>query len=99
MATIIKVHRLDASGEINPHPEDFNLYDFAGHPPQVGDVVVRPAKDGRVEVWDVAARYHDPGIPFDAGACLRLIVETRPMTEREAHLFGLHPPQSLPDPR
>ena len=88
MATIIKIHRLQPSGAITPEHEDFNLYDFAGHPPEVGDTVVRPGGNGAAEVWDVVARYHDPGIPFDSGACLRIIVEARPLTEREAALFG-----------
>jgi hypothetical protein len=87
VATIIKVHRLEPTGEINPKHEDYNLYDFGGHPPEVGDIMLRPVEGGH-EVWDVVARYHDPGQPFDAGACLRIIIEPRPMTEREAAIFA-----------
>jgi hypothetical protein len=91
MATCIRIHledQLDA-GRSAPAAE-FNLADFGGQLPQVGDVIAAPPVEGEPpEAWDVLARYHEPGDPYDAGACIRIVARRRPVNAGEGVLLGL----------
>lgn len=89
MASVIRVHiQGQAEAETSP-PLDFNLADFAGQLPQVGDVVAPPPGVGaRDHLWEVVYRMFDPGLAFDAGSCLRLVVRPRPPSADERAFLG-----------
>jgi hypothetical protein len=91
---VIRVYPQVGEAGIGPHLE-FNLSDFGGQLPNCGDLIIKPRGDGDSmdEVWEVATRYFDPGPSFDAGACLHVLVRSRPLTEAERALHeGLTPP-------
>jgi hypothetical protein len=44
VATLIRVYLRDSSGEISPDFHSYNLSDFGGHPPEVGDLILGFAK-------------------------------------------------------
>lgn len=82
--------RTSLASRIRIYPEEggdheFNLADFAGQLPACGDRIIKPRHlaDDSGRIWEVVARYHDPGTPFDAGGCLRVVVRTRPPTDLE----------------
>jgi hypothetical protein len=72
---------------------EFNLADFAGQLPQPGDVVLLPAGEAGREsrVWEVEARYFDPGRGFDASGLLFVRVRSREATKAERAHLGLPP--------
>jgi len=89
LATIIRVY-VEGTGDKPPSLQEFNLADFAGQVPGSGDLILDPAShvdDPVVTIWEVVARYHGPGQPFDAGACVRIQARPRPATEAELTLF------------
>lgn len=98
MATIIRVYPAVEETGLGAHLE-FNLADFGGQLPSRGDLIMKPRghaaaspPDGTEEVWEVLARYFDPGPAFDAGACLHVLVRGRTMTPVERALHeGLSP--------
>lgn len=98
MATIIRVYPAVEETGLGPHLE-FNLADFGGQLPSRGDLIMKPRAyaaagppEAANEVWEVMARYFDPGPSFDAGACLHVLVRTRTMTAVERALHeGLSP--------
>lgn len=96
MATCIRIHledQLDA-GRHEPAAE-YNLADFGGQLPHVGDVIAAPPSEGEPEAWDVVARYHEPGDPYDAISCIRIVARRRPLSQGEAVLLGIRRPQPL----
>ena len=98
MATVIRIYPEAGDAGIGPHLE-FNLADFGGQLPARGDLIMKPRAHAAAsppaaaeEVWEVMARYFDPGPGFDAGACLHVLVRTRTMTPVERALHeGLSP--------
>lgn|GEM_PF-5967767 len=98
MATIIRIYPAVEEKGLGPHLE-FNLADFGGQLPARGDLIMKPrghaaaaAPEAGEEVWEVMARYFDPGPGFDAGACLHVLVRARTMTPVERALHeGLSP--------
>ncbi|HEY8617845.1 hypothetical protein [Phenylobacterium sp.] len=94
MATVIRIYPEAGDAGIGPHLE-FNLSDFGGQLPNCGDLIIKPQGQGAPgdEVWEVSTRYFDPGPGFDAGACLHVLVRSRPMSPSERALHqGLSPP-------
>ena len=89
MATCIRIH-LDhdlADGRMRPTAE-YNLPDFGGQLPSVGDTIVPGREQAQAgTMWDVVARYHEPGVAYDASACIRVVVRARSPTAEEIVLF------------
>ncbi|RAK57285.1 hypothetical protein DJ018_04880 [Phenylobacterium deserti] len=88
MATVISVYEEQPNG--GPQRHDFNLSDFGGQLPANGDLIIKPhslSADGP-EVWEVVARYHQPGRGFDAEGALRVVVRSRLATEAEKALLA-----------
>lgn len=92
MATCIRIHLAHdlAEGRSAPAAE-YNLPDFGGQLPEVGDTIVpgREFADSGT-LWDVAARYHEPGVAYDASACIRVVVTLRAPSAEEVVLFEGH---------
>ena len=87
MATVIRIY--EEQPDSGPARHDFNLSDFGGQLPGPGDLIIKPrtlSHDGR-EIWEVVARYHEPGVGFDAESCLRVLVRSRLATEAEKALL------------
>jgi hypothetical protein len=93
MATIIRVHQLNEDGSVDGSHLEFNMHDFGGHLPLLGDLVVRPHHAGDPadprRMWEVVGRYLTPGVAFDAGACVTVVVQAREPTAVEAGFLGL----------
>lgn len=98
LATIVRVYPAVEETGLGPHLE-FNLPDFGGQLPSRGDLIMKPRAHAAAappaaadEIWEVMARYFDPGPAFDAGACLHVLVRARRMTPVERALHeGLSP--------
>jgi len=92
VATKIRIY-VEATPDAPPHRHDFNLADFGGQLPEQGDLIMDPMAPRSAEgaqVWEVIARYHDPGRGFDAQAVVRIQARARAATVAEAALFADH---------
>lgn len=89
MATCIKIHGChDLADGRNAPLAEYNLPDFGGQLPAVGDTIVPGREHAEAGVmWEVVARYHEPGRAYDAFACIRVLVKSRLPTAEEVVLF------------
>ena len=88
VATVISVYEERPDG--GPQRHDYNLSDFGGQLPANGDLIIKPrelTESDAPEVWEVVARYHQPGRGFDAESGLRVVVRSRLATEAEKALL------------
>ena len=89
MATTIRLYENETGEELRFLKREFNLADFGGHLPVVGDLIFCPKGfgSGGREIWEVLCRYHEPGVGFDAHCDVSVVIGRRPLTPSEAELL------------